>query len=104
MGNNSCCVVLTTTGSKKNAYLIAEYLIKKKLAACVQIDKVESFFFYEGSYKKADEFRLMIKALSSKYKMIEQEIKQHHDYLLPQIVKLDISEGLPEYLSWVYEK
>lgn len=44
MESKDCCVVLTTTDSKKNAILIAKALLETKLAACVQIDKVESFF------------------------------------------------------------
>ena len=44
MESKDCCIVLTTTDSKKNANLIARTLLEDKLVACVQIDKVESFF------------------------------------------------------------
>lgn len=44
MYSSGCCVVLTTTDSRENANLIAKALLESKLAACVQIDKVESFF------------------------------------------------------------
>ena len=101
MESKDCCIVLTTTDSKENASLIAETLLKNKLAACVQIDKVESFFYYEASYRQTNEFRLMIKALSDNYKLIEESIKFNHSYQLPQIIKLDIVDGLPEYIEWV---
>ena len=101
MESKDCCIVLTTTDSKENASLIAETLLKNKLAACVQIDKVESFFYYEASYRQTNEFRLMIKALSDNYKLIEESIKFNHSYRLPQIIKLDIVEGLPDYLKWI---
>lgn len=101
MESKDCCIVLTTTDSKENASLIAETLLKDKLAACVQIDKVESFFYYEASYRQTNEFRLMIKALSDNYKLIEESIKFNHSYQLPQIIKLDIVDGLPEYIEWV---
>ena len=44
MKSKDCCIVLTTTDSKKNANLITRALSEYKLAACAQIDKVESFF------------------------------------------------------------
>ncbi len=104
MYSSKCCVVLTTTDSKKTANLIVKTLLESKLAACVQIDKVESFFYYEAGYRQANEFRLMIKAPSDNYSEIEKSITLNHNYHLPQIIKLDITEGLPEYLQWVQAK
>ena len=101
MESKDCCVVLTTTDSKKNASLIARTLLETKLAACVQIDKVESFFYYEASYRQTNEFRLMIKAPSDNYRKIAESIKSNHNYQLPQIIKLDIVDCLPEYLEWI---
>lgn len=101
MASNNCCIVLTTTDNKKNADLIAKSLIENNLAACVQIDKVESFFYYKSECRQANEFRLMIKASSDKYSAIEKSIECDHDYQLPQIIKLDITDGLPEYIDWV---
>ena len=99
-----CCVVLTTTKSEKNAQLIAQTLVDKKLSACVQIDKVTSFFEYNGACKQVGEFRLMIKSASENYKRIEQLIKINHEYQLPQIIKLDITDGLLEYIEWILSK
>ena len=101
MESKDCGIVLTTTDSRENANLIAKTLLEARLVACVQIDKVESFFYYEASYRQANEFRLMIKAPSDNYKEIEESIKFNHSYQLPQIIKLDIEEGLPDYLEWV---
>lgn len=104
MDSKKCCIVLTTTDSKKKANLIAKTLLEAKLAACVQIDKVESFFYYEASYRQTNEFRLMIKAPHDNYHAIEKSIRFIHNYHLPQIIKLDIANGVPEYLEWVCRK
>ena len=101
MSREECCVVLTTTDDREIAEFIVSTLIKDKLAACVQIDEVESFFEYEAKLKKTKEFRLMIKATSDNYRAIENSIKINHNYQLPQIIKLDIAAGLPEYLKWI---
>jgi periplasmic divalent cation tolerance protein len=101
MVSNKCCVVLTTTDDKETANLITKTLLKSKLVACVQLDEVESFFCYEEQCKQVKEIRLMIKARSDNYSEIEKLIKLNHNYHLPQIIKLDITDGLPEYIDWI---
>jgi periplasmic divalent cation tolerance protein len=96
------CVVLTTTDSQETANKIAQALIEQRLAACVQIDRVQSFFYYEDGCRNAEEFRLMIKAASKNYKIIEESIKLNHNYRLPQIIKLDIADGLAQYIEWIH--
>lgn len=101
MKNNYCCVILTTTDSEKIANLIAKTLIESKLAACVQIDKVKSFFYYDNQCNEIEEFRLMIKGASANYEIIENSIRINHNYQLPQIIKIDITGGLDQYIDWI---
>ena len=100
--SKKCCVVITTTDNEEAAKLIAKTLIEDKLAACVQLDRVQSFFHHEAGVKQAKEIRLFVKAPSDNYKAIEESIKLNHNYQLPQIIKLDITAGLPEYLNWIH--
>lgn len=102
MISSKCCVVITTTDDEETAILIARTLIKTELAACVQLDEVQSLFYYEAEYRQAKEIRLFIKAPTDNYKAIEESIKFNHNYQLPQIIKLDITAGLPEYLDWIH--
>ncbi len=95
------CLVVTTTDKKDIAKLIAKKLVQKKLAACVQINEVESFFEYEEEFENANEFRLSIKAKADNYSKIEHAIKEIHNYQLPQIIKLDITGGSKEFLNWI---
>lgn len=104
MTNKECCIVLTTTSDEEVAKLIAEGLIESDLAACVQVDRVQSFYKYENECRRDDEFRLTIKAKSDNYKDIEDLIKLRHNYRLPQIIKLEIRDGLPEYIQWIHGK
>ena len=99
----NCCIVITTTDNKKTAELIAKNLIQSKLAACVQIDNVHSFFCYKEELSSQKEWRLWIKAKNDNYGEIELSIKNNHNYQLPQIIKLDITDGLTNYLEWVYK-
>jgi periplasmic divalent cation tolerance protein len=95
------CIILTTTDKKEMAYKIAHKLLEMNLAACVQFDKITSFFKWEGKTSEVKEIRLIIKAKSDNYKNIEKVISSIHNYKIPQIVKLNISEGLPAYLDWL---
>ena len=99
--SSGCSVVMTTTNSEETAILIARTLIECKLAACVQIDEVRSFFYYEAVSKDEREFRLVIKAPSDNYESIEESIKLNHNYELPQIIRLDIAAGSKVYIDWV---
>lgn len=97
----SFCVILTTTDSQQVADKIAKLLITKKIAGCIQIDSVSSYYEFENQLEIAQEKRLMIKALSKNYREIEQLIVQNHNYQLPQIVKIDINDGMEKYLKWL---
>ena len=102
MKSRESCIVITTTDSEDIANKIAGKLVEQRLAACVQIDKVKSFFYYEEECRQEKEFRLIIKAASKNYKIIEESIKLNHTYRLPQIIKLDITDGLVEYMDWIH--
>ena len=47
MKSKESCVVITTTDNEEVANKIASDLVEQRLAACVQVDKVKSFFYYE---------------------------------------------------------
>lgn len=101
MNNVECCLIITTTDKLENANNIILYLIENKLAACVQLDEVLSYFHWEQKLCQSKEFRLMIKTLSDNYEAVEKAILKHHKYSLPEIIKLDITSGFTQYLHWV---
>ncbi len=101
MSNTEYCLIITTTDDLKIANDIISYLLKNNHAACVQIDEVSSWFCWGKKLCQSNEFRLMIKTLSSKYADVETIIVKYHNYNVPEIIKLDITSGLPQYLNWV---
>lgn len=97
------CVILTTTDDKMVAEKLAATLVEKKIAACVQIDETVGVFRWEGKISSGKEFRILIKTRSDYYKKVEELIMREHNYELPQIVKIDLTDGLPEYFGWIDE-
>lgn len=99
----SYCVILTTVGSLQEADSIAEMLVSRKLAACVQIAAVSSAYSWNGALQKDSEHLLLIKTVAERYDDIEAAIVAHHSYEVPEIVQLPIERGLPAYLAWIDE-
>ena len=97
----TCCVILTTTDKKEIAEQIAAKLIESKFAACVQIDLVHSYFYWDGKLCSENEYRLMIKTKKSCYNSVAQKIKDIHNYDLPEIIMVDITGGDDQYLNWL---
>ncbi len=96
-----CCVILTTTDNQQVVDKLTISLLEANLAACIQVDNIVSYFKWEGKISSVPEYRIMVKAKSDNYNIIEKMIIDIHNYDLPQIIKLDIQDGLPAYLNWV---
>lgn len=95
--------VHTTTASEENARRIARALITDRLAACVQIHPVESFYRWDGMVENDAEFALECKTLRSRYDAVAECIRRHHDYELPAIEFTAIAGGSDAYLAWIGE-
>lgn len=95
-------VVLCTAGNEKNSHLLAEQLVSRKLAACVNIvPGITSYYFWEDKLVKDQEFLLIIKTVEEVYPELESAIKELHEYSVPEIIALRIQHGSKEYLTWV---
>jgi periplasmic divalent cation tolerance protein len=95
------CLILTTIGSREQAGALAELLITRRLAACVQIIPVSSVYTWKGALQKDSEHLLLIKTAARRYAEVESAIRQNHTYELPEVVQLLIERGLPAYLAWI---
>lgn len=97
-------VVLVTAPKEPEARKIANYLVTKKLAACVNImPKIESFFWWEGKIDKAKEFLLVIKTKKQLFNKLVKAVKSKHSYSVPEIIALPIIAGNKDYLEWISE-
>ena len=97
------CMILTTCPDKDEAGRIAAGLIKEKLAACVQLSEVNSYYTWEKKTCIDTEFRLVIKTGKKLYPLVEKFIKKHHSYDVPQIIEVPITDGSEEFLAWLNE-
>ncbi|MDD5692055.1 MAG: divalent-cation tolerance protein CutA [Candidatus Omnitrophica bacterium] len=96
-------VVFVTAGNKKEAQKIASGLIKKNLAACVNIAKVDSVFFWEGKVQKSRESLLIVKSTKAKFPQLARMVKSLHSYDVPEVIALPVIAGYKPYLRWIDE-
>jgi periplasmic divalent cation tolerance protein len=95
-------VVLITTNSEEEAHKIAELLVNKKKAACVNIvPGVDSLFWWEDKLDSARESLLLIKTKTSLFPDIVKLVKRTHSYEVPEIIALPIIDGSEDYLKWL---
>ncbi|MEO0198131.1 MAG: divalent-cation tolerance protein CutA [candidate division WOR-3 bacterium] len=94
--------VITTTNSKELAEKIAKNLLEKKLAGCVQIvSPVRSLYWWQGKIEEDNEVIIFIKTRKELYQELEAEIKNCHNYTVPEILCFPVIEGNPDYLEWL---
>ena len=94
-------VLLTTTPSREEARRIAKLLIDEKLAACVQLLPIESFYAWQGKTQNEAEILLLVKTRSALFETAIARIKAVHSYSVPEIVAMPFAAGFGEYLNWI---
>jgi len=95
-------VVLTTCGSLEEARSIAQTLVERQLAACVNvIPQVESIYRWKGEVETATECMLIIKTTAEAFSRLRDVLIELHSYEVPECIELAISEGSEAYLDWI---
>jgi periplasmic divalent cation tolerance protein len=98
-------IVLVTCGSIIEARRIATAVVRKRLAACVNIvlGPVQSIYRWKGKVQSAREVLMVIKTNAWRLKELEREVKRLHSYDVPEFIVVPITGGSREYLAWVNE-
>jgi periplasmic divalent cation tolerance protein len=95
-------IVLTTAGSADEARKLADALVDRRLAACVNIvPQIESVYRWQGKVERAAECLLIIKTQASAFEGVRATIEALHSYELPECIMLEVSDGDQEYLEWI---
>ncbi len=98
------CMVMTTCSNREKAGRLASLLIDRRLAACVQVTDITSYYRWEGKVYNEGEALVFIKTRSGRYDEVEECIRNNHDYEVPEIIKVPVTGGLPSYLAWIEDE
>ena len=102
---NRIIQITTTTDRREEAQTIADLLVDKKLAACVQvIGPIASTYRWQDEVTTTEEWLLLIKTTEAAYDVVEQAICSLHSYEVPEIIATVVERGSPSYLCWVEEQ
>lgn len=97
--------VHTTIDSQEGAQKIANAIVSRRLAACVQVSgPITSTYWWEGKMEQAQEWVCTAKTRSELYSQLEQAIKEVHPYDVPEILAVDVVAGNTDYLKWVSQE
>lgn len=98
-------LVLSTCPDLDCARRLAEMLVRERLAACVNIvPAVHSVYEWQGAMQQETECQLLIKTTSERYAALEDALRGHHPYELPEIIAVPLATGLPAYLRWINQQ
>ena len=95
--------VQTTVDSLEAAEKLASAAVEARLAACVQVSEVRSFYRWKGEVHQDPELLLSLKTSSSAVGALQDLLQEQHPYEEPEIIVLPIIGGSRTYLDWVEE-
>jgi periplasmic divalent cation tolerance protein len=93
--------VAFVTASEQEAPKIAQTLVERKLAACVNLIPIRSIYNWKGKIEDDKENLLIIKTKKDKIDQLKKSIKELHSYEVPELIIFSIEDGLPDYLNWI---
>ena len=99
-------LVLVTAPDISTARRIAEELVSRKIAACVNVSPGwNSIYRWEGQVQEESEVLLLIKTRSCLFEpQLIPAVQELHPYDLPEIIALPIQDGEKNYLAWMMDE
>ena len=95
-------VVLCTVGSAGDAERIAEGMVEKGYAACVNVvPGVTSFYRWKGEVARDAEWLMVMKTTAARFEALREALVEMHPYDVPEVVELPIERGHAPYLEWI---
>ncbi|MDE0184966.1 MAG: divalent-cation tolerance protein CutA [Candidatus Poribacteria bacterium] len=97
-------IAFVTTPTVEEAKRIAESLVERKLAACVNvIPQVDSYYWWNGKIESDQEAKLVIKTKSELMEELIESVRKLHSYEICEVTSVPIVGGNADYLKWIDE-
>lgn len=105
MTDHDVLLVLCTVPDAETGANLAELVIQRQLAACVNVvPGLISIYRWEGRVEQDPEALMVIKTTRSAFPTLRDALAEAHPYDVPEIIAAPIQEGLGAYLSWVHDE
>ena len=96
-------VIVSTFPSKQSVTGIANKLVKKKLAACVNITKISSVYTWKGKVENQNEYLAFFKTTKKNQSTLKKELKKLHPYDVPEIAEINVESINRPYMKWLVD-
>lgn len=96
-------IIISTYPNKQSVTKIGKYLVKNKIAACVNISKISSIYSWQNKIENSSEYLAFFKTTYKNKKILKNVIKKHHPYKVPEIAEINIKSINQSYLAWLVE-
>lgn len=93
--------IQVTCGSAEEADRIADALVDRRLAACVQQLPIRSTYRWDGAVQHDDEILLLVKTRAARFDAVAAAVRELHSYDVPAITAVPIVRGSDDYLAWI---
>jgi len=98
-------VVYMTCCDQEEAEHIAQVLVEKRLAACVNmLGGMNSVYWWEGKIEHSKEVVLVVKTRSELIEGLTHVVTELHSYEVPCIVSWPLEGGNPDFLKWIRDE
>jgi periplasmic divalent cation tolerance protein len=90
-----------TCASVDEADRIADALVERRFAACVQQLPIRSTYRWDGAVQHDDEILLLVKTTAPRFDEVVTTVRELHSYEVPAITAVPIVRGSDDYLAWI---
>ncbi|MDE1816352.1 MAG: divalent-cation tolerance protein CutA [Thaumarchaeota archaeon] len=96
-------VIVSTYPDKKSLDKIANIVVRKRLAACVNYTKINSVYAWKGKIENTVEFLALFKTIEKSKKLLKEEIEKTHPYQVPEIAEIKMDSINMSYQNWLVD-
>lgn len=93
-------ILTTTVVSIEDARRLARESITRKLAACAQVEQIESHYVWQDQVCEEAEWRVVFKTLPQALPALQDWARGAHPYDVPQLLVRE-EQASREYAEWV---
>lgn len=96
------CLVYVTAADAAEAQRIGRTVVEERLAACANLlGGMQSIYQWKGRICEDSEVAMILKTSGVRKNELVARIRELHSYETPCVVCLPITDGNPDFLSWI---
>lgn len=101
----SALFVYMTASDAQEAGRIGKMLVRRHLAACVNVlGEIRSFYRWNGEVQDDPEVAFIAKTEDDRLEALTQAVREAHSYDEPCIVAMPMVGGSVPFLNWIHDE